>query len=139
MAGEERLAACAGHLVTLAAPELAEIIQEALRDPGQDPSALVDRAQRDMSAKLRGKALRAILGPEDAWSLEAFYAAALLSNTALEDAMTARQVWDRRRTVRTRSRLIVAYAKSHISSWSRDRGLDPDEVARLQVKGDGLP
>jgi hypothetical protein len=107
----------------------------ALRDPGQDLSALLNRAQQDTSANLRGEDLRAIMGPSDPMAHESFDSAARLCNEAIQAALKHRGIWDRRRTAKTRSRLMVFYANAYISSWSRDRGMDQDEVARLQAKG----
>jgi hypothetical protein len=121
--------------MVLASPEVATMLESALRDPDQDLEALVDRAHQNASEKLRGKGLRAIMGPPDLMSTESFAAAVVLCNEAIRSAIRYRAVWDRRLASRTRSRLILSYANSHISGWARDRGMDLEEVQRLKVKG----
>jgi len=132
----ERIPACACHLAALAAPPLAEVVRKVLREPGQNLSALIDRAQQDALAKLRGKDLRAIMGPVDDMAQEAFETATRLCNDALLEAVKHQGVWDRRRTAKNRRDLLLNLAESHISDWMRDRGMNPVEAARLREKGE---
>jgi hypothetical protein len=134
----ERIPACAGHLAALATPHLAEVVETALREPGQDLSALLDLARQNAAAKLRGKALRSIMGPVDDMAQEAFETAAQLCNDALTEAMKDPGVWDKRRTAKTRRDLLLNLTESHIFGWMRDRGMNPVEVARLQEKGEAM-
>ena len=91
MAGE-RIPACACHLADLASPNLAAVVQTALRDPEQDLSALLDRARQDASAKLRGEDLRAIMGPSDPMTHESFDSAGRLCNQAILAALKQRGI-----------------------------------------------
>ncbi len=131
----ERISACACHLADLMSRSLAAVIQTALRDPEQDLTVLVDRAQQDASEKLRGKDLRAIMGPSDPVAIESFHAAGVLCNQAIGAALKHRGIWDRRRSARTREMLIGSHVSTYILSWSRDRGMDLEEVQRLRQRG----
>ncbi len=134
MAGE-RIAACACYFVALASPDHAAAVDRALGKPKPDIGPLLNRALENVLAKIRGEDVRAILGPIDDISGESIHAAARLSLDAIVAALSRKGVWDRRLTAPTRSQLITTYASSYISSWSRDRGMDLEEVQRLKAKG----
>ena len=135
----ERIPACACHIVRLAAANWASVVQEVVGRPGvssrQALSVLLDQALQDIGMKLRVNDLQAIMGPWDPVTDESFSAASLLSHEAIDDALKQRSIWDRRRSSRTRIQMIVNHANAYISSWSRDRGMDLEEVQRLQAKG----
>ena len=109
MAGE-RIPALAGYLVLNAVPHLAQVVETALQEPGQDLEVLLDRAIENASAKLCGTTLASILGSRDAMAEEAFLSASQLCTDALLEAMGDPRVWDRRRTAKTCGALLSQLA-----------------------------
>jgi hypothetical protein len=132
----ERIPACASYLVDNAAPHVAEVIRRIRQESRQNWQSLLDQAFESSRATLCPERIRAILqGCCDHWTQEAYVSAVRLHNEAIASAVQERSVWDRRRTARTRRRLLVRLADDHIRLWCADRGMDPLEAARLRDGG----
>ncbi len=135
----ERIPACASYLVSNAAPHVAEVIRRLRQESRQNWQSLLDQAFESSRATLCPERIQAILqGCCDHWTQEAYVSAVRLHNEAIAAAVQDRAVWDRRRTARTRRRLLVRLADDHIRRWCADRGMDPLEAARLRDGGGDL-
>lgn len=132
----ERILACAYYLVDNAAPNVAEVIRRLRQESRQNWQSFLDEAFESSRESLCPRRIQAILGQAgDDWTREAYVSAVKLHNEALATAVKDRAVWDRRRTARTRRRLLASLADDHILRWMKDRGMDPLEAARLRDKG----
>lgn len=63
--------------------------------------------------------------------MEAYHTAVLLHRDACDYALRARELWDGRKTDKTRRELLCVLTSTHIVQWIKDRGLDSKETARL--------
>ena len=113
----ERIPACASYLVDNAAPHVAEVIRRIRQESRQYWQSLFDQAFESSRATLCSERIRAILeGCCDHWTQEAYVSAVKLHNEAIASAVQDRAVWDRRRTFRTRSRLLAFLTNSTVSA-----------------------
>ena len=121
----ERIPACASYLAGKAALHLADAISTAMQNSDRVfPPSLVNEAFESARESLCPKRLRAIMGTTgDNWTREAYASAIKLSNESLVSAFGDRALWDRRRTARTRRRLLAKLADDHIRRWCADRGM----------------
>jgi hypothetical protein len=134
----ERIPAAASYLVGNAVPHVAEVIRRIRQESRQNWQSLLDQAFESSRATLCPERIRAILGGCcDDWTQEAYVSAVRLHNEAIVGAVQDRAVWDRRRTTRTRRRLLAKLADDHIRRWCADRGMDLAEAARLRDEGGG--
>jgi hypothetical protein len=131
----ERIPAVAGYLADLASHSLAGAIERLSRNPGGDPRAPLDECLSEARSDLNPSVVFSILGRSDDWSREAFVSAASLASQAMCRAVEDDSIWDRRRTTRTRQRLLARLMAEHIAGWMIDRGMDPGEAARLLREG----
>jgi hypothetical protein len=131
----ERIPALAGRFAEDASHVFALTIERFYGQPDGDFWAIVDQTSQASRSSLNPSIILSILGRHDEWGREAVAAASELAEQAVCCAIVAKSVWDRRRTKRTRQRLISRLMDDYIQGWSRERGMDPAEVARLRREG----
>jgi hypothetical protein len=123
-----RIPVCAGYLVRNAAPHIAGAIEHIRNQPCGELKRIIEDAIDASRSTLSLACVQHIMGsPLDPMAFESLAAAGRLCNEAIEAALKRPGIWDRRRSTRTRSELIVKYTNGHICSWMRDRGINPAE------------
>jgi hypothetical protein len=124
----ERIPICAIYLMDNAAPYLANAFTVAVQDDNwvctrSFFNEIIDLARDTID----DSEIERIMGEtEDVWTWESCEAAVRLSREALAYAVRDRALMDRRRTTQSRYELIRTLALRHISSWAKDRGIQPN-------------
>ncbi len=120
----ERIPMVALHLAGNVTPYMADVLSR-VRGVSSDGVAILieqafERAKDDLDVDL----VRSLMGRIDNdWVRESLVSATQLCNESIYVALKNRALLDRRRTTRTRRKLLDELVNNHIREWSAVRGI----------------